>query len=143
LTVHLLDVNVLIALLDLDHMATTAAWRWFDRVRGEGWATCPMTENGVIRIMSASQYRNTSSSPVQHVGALDRFCREGVHHFWPDDISPRELLVDEMQLTSAQLTDVYLLALAIEHGGKLATFDRRIPIHLLPGGKDSLEVIPQ
>lgn len=142
MTVSLLDVNLLIALLDPDHTAAQAARRWFDRSGVEGWATCPMTENGAIRIMSGSHYRNTNSSPAHHAKALGRFCGEGAHHFWPDDVSLRDVLDDKMPLTSGQLTDVYLLALAVEHGGKLVTVDRRIPAHLLPGGVDALELIP-
>lgn len=142
MTIYLLDVNVLIALLDPKHTHAEVAGSWFEQIHGEVWATCPMTENGVIRIMSAPSYQRTSNHPSDHVRVLDRFCQFGGHHFWPDDISSRTIVASGMQLKSSDLADIYLLALAIEHGSKLATFDEKIPAHVLPGGVDALEVIP-
>lgn len=141
--IFLLDVNVLIALIDPAHAAHDGAHRWFDAEGNTAWATCPMTENGVIRIVSHSRYPNTPGSAAT-VAAIVRQLRELPGHvFWPDDIS---LLsadhVDAGQvLTSTQVTDTYLLALAAAHGGKLATFDRRLSVKAVKGGKAALHLI--
>jgi predicted nucleic acid-binding protein len=141
LTVYLLDVNVLIALLVPAHSAALPASQWFDGIRDDGWATCPIVENGVIRIMSSPGFPELSANPVDHAGALGMLCGYGRHHFWSDDISFRDVVVDESSMTAAQITDLYLLALASAHRGKFATFDRRIPAHVIPGGVDALELI--
>jgi len=99
-------------------------------------------ENGLIRVMSSPSFPSLGANPVDHARTLGGLCETGQHHFWPDDISPRDFLIGNIRLTAAQITDVYLLALAVKHGGKLATFDQRIPAHIIPGGIDALEVIP-
>lgn len=142
MTVYLLDVNVLIALLDPTHPVALPANHWFDNIRDSGWATCPIVENGFLRIMSSPGYPATSQNPVDHAKTLRNLCGVGAHHFWSDDISSRDILVENIRATAAQITDLYLLALAIAHDGKLATFDRRIPAHILPGGAAALELIP-
>lgn len=142
MTIYLLDVNVLIALLDPGHPFASPANHWFQGIRDEGWATCPMTENGVIRILSSSSYPTASPNPVDHARKLGELCELGQHRFWPDDISSLDVLTGEIRPTSAQITDLYLLALAIAHGGTLATLDQRIPNHLLEGGSEALEFIP-
>ncbi len=142
MTVYLLDVNVLIALLNPSHSAASPASQWFDSIRDDGWATCPIVENGLIRIMSSPSFPAPSPNSGDHARALGGLCSIGQHHFWPDDISLRDVLIEGINATAAQITDLYLLALAIAHGGKLATFDRRIPAHVISGGVDALEVIP-
>lgn len=142
MTVYLLDVNVLIALLNPTHSVALPASQWFGGIRDDGWATCPIVENGLIRILSSPSFPDLSPNPVDHARTLGKLCSAGQHHFWSDDISLRDVLADNTSMTAAQITDLYLLALAIAHGGKLATFDRRIPAHLLPSGVDALEVIP-
>lgn len=101
-----------------------------------------MTENGAIRIMSSPKYLSPSTSPADYARILDRFCGIGGHHFWPDDISCRTILSTEASLASGDVADIYLLALALEHGGTFATFDEKIPAHVLPGGPEALELIP-
>ncbi|TLZ12344.1 MAG: hypothetical protein E6K34_17875 [Gammaproteobacteria bacterium] len=61
----LLDVNVLIALLDSDHTLHGTAMSWFAKHAREGWASCPITQNGCVRIMSNPSYPN--ALPVQAV----------------------------------------------------------------------------
>jgi predicted nucleic acid-binding protein len=141
LTVYLLDVNVLIALLVPAHATGLSASRWFESIRDDGWATCPIVENGVLRIMSSPGFPDLSTNPVDHAGELGELCRSGQHQFWSDDISIRDIAVDGASMTAAQITDLYLLALASTHGGKFATFDQRIPAHVIPGGVDALELI--
>lgn len=142
--IALLDVNVLVAIFDPDHVHHDVAHRWFEAQRTHGWATCPIVENGVVRILSNARLVNP---PVSAVDALDRlaeFCEGDGHEFWPDDFSLRELRsASGHGLTHGQVTDVYLLGLAFRHGGRLATFDQSIPIAAVDGATDRhLEVIP-
>jgi toxin-antitoxin system PIN domain toxin len=125
----LLDVNVLIALLDSDHTSHSVAFDWFTEHAGEGWASCPITQNGCVRIMSNPGYPN--ALPIQSVMKhLADACEAEVHEFWSDDIS----LLDPNTFDSTrihgprQLTDIYLLALAVGHEGRFVTFDTGIPI---------------
>lgn len=125
----LLDVNVLIALLDSDHVSHTSAIRWFAANAGAGWASCAITQNGCIRTMSNPGYPNPL--PVQAlVEHLREACRQQVHEFWDDDVS----LLDSGAVDSGrihgprQLTGTYLLALAAQHGGRLVTFDDGIAL---------------
>ena len=125
----LLDVNVLIALLDSDHASHDAAIRWFAKHAPEGWASCPITQNGCIRIMSNQGYPNPL--PVQAViGRLAEACDEVIHEFWPDEVSLLDSdVVDSTRIHGPrQLTDIYLLTLALQHEGRLVTFDNGIPL---------------
>jgi toxin-antitoxin system PIN domain toxin len=140
---YLLDVNVLIALIDPAHVAHDAAHVWFGAVGHQDWATCPMTENGVLRIVGHPKYPNSPGSPAA-IAAIVAGLRElSGHHFWTDDLSiVASTLVDPAQiLTSAQVTDTYLLALAKSNGCKLATFDRRLSVAAVQGGKTALHII--
>jgi toxin-antitoxin system PIN domain toxin len=140
----LLDVNVLVALIDPGHVAHDAAHAWFEETGREDWATCPLTENGVIRIVGHLRYPNTPGSPAAVAGIVATLRNLPGHSFWPDDFS----LVDSPHvdparvLTSAQVTDTYLLALARSQGGQLATFDRRLSVAAVKGGKAALHHIP-
>lgn len=124
----LLDANVLIALIDPAHIQHDAAHTWFS-TRGHGdWATCPLTQNAVVRIVGSRSYPNSPGSPAAVVPLLASLCALQGHVFWPDDISLMDAgRFDQSRLLNAsQVTDSYLLALACAHGGKLATFDRRM-----------------
>jgi len=139
----LLDVNVLIALIDPTHVSHDAAHLWFHREGRRSWATCPITENGVIRIVGSSKYPNTPGSPAV-VAEIVRQLREAPGHvFWADSASlldSKRVDISEV-LTAKQVTDSYLLALAVEHGGGLATFDRRLSTKAVNGGKSALHLI--
>ena len=133
--VALLDVNVLVALFDGDHVHHDAAHDWFAQARRRGWATTPITENGAIRVLSNPAYHAaalTASSTREH---LQRFCAIEGHAFWPGDLSllGKDVLVPHATVTHRQLTDVYLLALAVAHDGCLATFDTSIPVSVVKG----------
>jgi toxin-antitoxin system PIN domain toxin len=124
-----LDVNVLIALLDSDHASHESAISWFAKHAREGWASCPITQNGCIRIMSNPGYPNPL--PVQAlVDHLADACHEEIHEFWPDGVSLLDSdAVDSTRIHGPrQLTDIYLLALAVQHRGKLVTFDTGITL---------------
>ena len=125
----LLDVNVLIALLDADHSLHIRAATWFAGNARHGWASCPITENGCIRIMSHPSYPNAVT--VRAVTErLSEASASALHQFWPDDIS----LLDRKIIDAArihgprQLTDLYLLALAVRHNGQFITFDTAIAL---------------
>jgi uncharacterized protein len=125
----LLDVNVLIALLDSDHTSHGVAMSWFAKHAGEGWASCPITQNGCIRIMSNQSYPN--ALPVQAVmQRLADACEEDVHEFWSDEISLLNPdVVDSTRIHGPrQLTDIYLLALAVENKARFVTFDTGAPL---------------
>ncbi|MEO7744526.1 MAG: TA system VapC family ribonuclease toxin [Usitatibacter sp.] len=125
----LLDVNILIALFDADHSLHAHALRWFGEHGKAGWASCPLTQNGCIRVMSQPGYPNPL--PVHVIAArLHEASSHPQHEFWPDSLS----LLDRVAIDTTrihgpkQLTDVYLLALAVAHGGRLVTFDRAVPL---------------
>ena len=125
----LLDVNVLIALLDSDHASHDSAINWFAKYAREGWASCPITQNGCIRIMSSPGYPNPLpvQAVIEHLAAA---CRQDIQEFWPDEISLLDSdAVDSTRIHGPrQLTDIYLLALAVQHEGRFVTFDTGIPI---------------
>jgi toxin-antitoxin system PIN domain toxin len=125
----LLDVNVLIALLDSDHTSHGVALMWFAKHAREGWASSPITQNGCVRIMSNPSYPN--ALPVQAVmKRLADACEEDVHEFWSDEVSLlNPNVVDSTRIHGPrQLTDIYLLALAVEQEGRLVTFDTGVPL---------------
>lgn len=131
----LLDVNVLIALLDDAHVFSRRANEWLD---GEARrvATCPIVENGVIRIMSAPAYSATHrATPEQVAEGLKAFAEGMDHEFWPDEVSLLDdTLVDFSRLHGhRQVTDAYLLALAVRRGGALASFDTAMPVTAVRG----------
>ena len=134
----LLDVNVIIALLDPDHVFHERAHAWWAANRNHGWASCPLTENGVVRIMSHPAYsQKTRFTPGDLIGRLRQFAAQSDHEFWPDDISLRDeqIFATGRLHSSRQLTDLYLLALAVAHHGRLVTFDRGIPLSGVPHAK--------
>ena len=123
----LLDVNVLIALLDTDHSSHVRATQWFGTHARAGWASCPITQNGCVRIMSHSGY--PGAVPVSAIiERLAEATASRFHEFWPDDVSLLDALVaDSTRIHGPrQVTDVYLLALAVRHGGRLVTFDASV-----------------
>lgn len=140
---YLLDVNVLIALIDPSHVSHDAAHRWFAATGSASWATCPITENGVLRIVGHPNYPNSPGSPAAVAPVLMGLRALPGHVFWRDDISLTDTdLVDAAAiLLPAQVTDTYLLALAAANGGQLATFDRRLSAKAVRGGKAALHLI--
>jgi toxin-antitoxin system PIN domain toxin len=127
--IALLDINVLVALFDARHVHHKAAHAWMDRNRPLGWATCPITQNGCIRVMSQPQYPGRLALP-ELVRRLKSAIAAREHSFWPDSVSLCDYNRFEPNriLTSKSLTDVYLVGLAEKNGGRLVTFDRTIPL---------------
>ena len=140
---YLLDVNVLIALLEPNHPHNALALKWFDEVGRHRWATCPMTENAVVRIVAHPSYPNWPGSPTIVAALLGQFTEHPGHSFWPDDISLMDATRFDLTrlATSSQVTDSYLVALAVAHGGRLATFDRRLVPDAVVGGAQGLHLI--
>lgn len=130
---YLLDINVLVALFDAAHAHHDAAHRWFAAVGATSWATCPITENGLVRVLSNPAYPTVSASPIEVTDRLRTFCSQSGHAFWSDVVSlPDSTLFDVSQLRGhQQITDLYLAGLAARQGGKLATFDEHIPLGAL------------
>lgn len=130
----LLDVNVLVALFDPQHIHHDIAHDWFAAHRDEGWATCPITENGFVRVISHPAYGAGGERAASAVDRLRAFAASGGHQFWRDAISLRDDVFDLSRAGgSRQLTDIYLLGLAVNRKGRLATFDRTIPLGAVPG----------
>jgi toxin-antitoxin system PIN domain toxin len=131
----LLDVNVLIALLDDAHVFSRRANEWLDAAPRR-IATCPIVENGVIRIMSAPAYSATHRASPEQVADGLKALAEGLDHaFWADEVSLLdESLIDFSRLHGhRQITDAYLLALAVRRGGALASFDAAVPLAAVRG----------
>ncbi|MGI9156484.1 MAG: TA system VapC family ribonuclease toxin [Marmoricola sp.] len=127
MTRALLDVNVLLALLDSDHADHGRAHDWLEHGIDNGWASCAITENGFVRIISQPRYPSPIS-PAAAIALLRRACDNGPHEFWPCDVSLLDArIVDHSRLHGPrQVTDAYLLALATVHDGHFVTFDRSL-----------------
>lgn len=141
---YLLDVNVLIALIDPTHVHHDRAHQWFAEVGSEDWLSSPTTQNGAIRVVSNPRYSNAQPTPEPAILSLRSLRAAGSHRFVPDDISLLDAgTVDAAALvTSAEVTDTYLLALARHHDCKLATFDRRIATSAVAGADHAVLLIP-
>ena len=132
----LFDVNVLIALHDSDHVHHATAAHWLQAQIEHGWASCPITQNGCLRIMAQPSYAQPQPMNAL-VSMLVRSTSTPYHAFWPDDIS----LLNAAHFQQAhfhsprQLTDLYLLALAVHHGGRLVSFGRRVPLSAVKGAR--------
>ena len=134
--VALLDVNVLVALLDAAHVHHPVATQWLSDHLDEGWASCPLTQNGCIRILSQAAYPNRA--PAAEVAArLAEATQHPAHQFWPDAISllTPGLMVWRQLLTGRHITDAYLLALAVQNQGRFVTLDQGIPLTAVQGAR--------
>jgi toxin-antitoxin system PIN domain toxin len=143
--ISLLDINCLVALFDPRHTHHEAAHTWLAANRSLGWATCAVTENGWVRVASNPSYPGRLTTLADAVERMGRFRQSGDHVFW----SASPSLCDRARFRTQhiaghrQITDVYLLAVAVIEGGRLATFDRRIPLSAVVGAKrENLEVLP-
>jgi len=142
----LLDVNVLVALFDPDHVHHELAHAWFADEGRHAWATCPVTENGFVRVLANPAYGGGVVRVPDQVTRLRRFCASGGHVFWDESLSIRDdtLFDTAMFAGHRQITDIYLLGLARSHGGRLATFDRSVPMRAVKGAsmKDLAVIAP-
>jgi uncharacterized protein len=134
----LLDINVLLALLDSDHIDHRRAHEWVETEIAHGWASCAITQNGFVRIITQPGYPSPIS-PSQAIGLLARATRTEYHQFWPCAVSLLdETLVDRDRVHGPrQVTDAYLLALATANASRFVTFDRRISIDAVRGATEA------
>ena len=143
-SVYLLDVNVLVALMWAPHQFHAAAQEWVAAKARHAWATCPITESGFIRIVSNPAFSRDALTPEQARFVLADSMKDVRHRFWPDAIG----YVDAITLFNSklvghkQITDAYLLGLAIHNGGKLATFDKSIAALLPPSSPHERNLEP-
>jgi toxin-antitoxin system PIN domain toxin len=131
----LLDVNVWVALFDDSHIHNADALRLVAQP-GLQIATCALTENGVLRVLNLPGYARRTPPGFQAVREkLALVCAEVDHEFWTCDVSLRDGAVLQWQriMGHNQITDAYLLALAVRHGGALATFDHRVTASAVTG----------
>jgi hypothetical protein len=130
----LLDVNVLLALLDSDHVEHERAREWLEAEIDSGWSSCAITQNGFVRVISQPRYPSPIS-PTEAIDLLEQACAQPHHEYWPCDIS---LLgsetIDRTRIHGPrQVTDAYLLALATWRAGQFVTFDNSIPLTAVHG----------
>jgi toxin-antitoxin system PIN domain toxin len=133
--IALLDVNVLVALFDPVHVHHEAAHAWFGRNRNRRWATCALTENALVRVLSNAAYPGRRTTVEDAASRLRTFCSDRQHVFWSDSISVRDPGRFHWNRVQGhrQLTDVYLLALAVSNRGRLATFDSAMSLKAVEG----------
>jgi hypothetical protein len=131
--VGLLDVNVLVALSWPEHEAFARSHRWFARHAAGGWASCPITQAGFVRVVSNPAFSMLTITPREALANLTITMKHSGHHFWRDDISLQQATEPfaARMVGHHQITDAYLLGLAIHHKGKLITLDRAT-LSLLP-----------
>lgn len=138
MTVHLLDINVLVSLMWPAHENHDRAQEWFLKYSKIGWATCPLTQAGCIRILSNPSFSSDAVTPQEAIKMLATNLEHPAHQFWPDDLGFAEAAqpIQKQIGGHQQITDAYLVGLALQRKAKLATMDRGIAT-LLPKDKQS------
>lgn len=144
---YLLDTNVLIALLWPSHERHVDVVNWFARHRARGWATCPITEAGFVRIVANPAFSRDAVSPREAASVLAANTASPEHRFWPDeaDFSTATAFAGGRLIGHNQVTDAYLLGLALHRGGILATLDDGIAslVTARSAERKALELIPR
>ncbi|HEY7338683.1 MAG TPA: TA system VapC family ribonuclease toxin [Bryobacteraceae bacterium] len=138
----LLDASMLIAHLWQEHEFHAVARRWMNLNAHKGWATCAVTQAAFVRILSNPSVSKNGVSLENALELLEVNLAHPHHHYWRDDRGAVEA-IRRVQLESHhQVTDAYLLGLALRHKGRFVTMDRRIA-KLMPRGADpdALEII--
>jgi len=132
-----------VALAWPNHVHHSRVLRWFAANREEGWATCPVTESGFVRVSSNVRVIPDARTPEQAIHLLRQIRQLPGHTFWGDDVSPvdSDATAFEQVVGYRQVTDAHLLTLAIRRGGSLATFDRGVG-ELAPSMPDAVDLIP-
>jgi toxin-antitoxin system PIN domain toxin len=138
---YLLDTNVLIALAWPNHVHHGEAVSWFARKGSARFRTCPITQTGFVRISSNPNVSAAAVSPHAAIALLARFIALPGHEFWPDDLSAAEAFAEPGRVVGhRQVTDAYLVALAVRHGGALATLDRAVTA-IAAGRREAVEIL--
>ena len=140
----LLDVNVLVALAWPNHVHHTAARTWFEERRRDGWATCPLTEAGFVRVSCNPSVVRHTVTALDAIAVLGELMRLGSHLFWPLDRSIVQLpeSIGARVHGYRQVTDAVLLAAAMRRNGQLATLDAGLEGLATENGRSFLCVIP-
>lgn len=142
---YLLDTNLLIALFWPSHERHDLAVKWFTRHRTRGWATCPITQSGFVRIVSNPGFSRDAVQPREAIQVLAANTAAKDHAFWPDEppVAEAVAFAGIRLMGHQQVTDAYLLGLAIRRGGILATLDQRIEVLTEPRSAErkSLECV--
>lgn len=140
----LLDINVLIARQDANHEHHKLVSRWLHENSNKGWATCPITENGFVRILGHPSYPGWPGTPVLSALALRELISSiPGHEFISDEISiaDERIFKSLKETKSRDVTDLYLLALAVQDNCRFATLNERINSKAINGGKAAYFVI--
>ena len=137
MTAALLDVNVLVALFDPAHPNHEEAHRWFGANRKRKWATCPITINGCVRVLSNPAYPSVSATPAEVISRLQTLCSSPYHEAWPDEVSLLDATLFRHSSVGGhqKITDVFLLGLAVRKGGRLISFDHSVSLKAVVGGE--------
>jgi len=132
---YLLDVNVLMAISWPDNANHSAAQRWFRDHMKAGWATCPMTQAAFIRLSSNRSVTENALHPSAAITLLERNSQNDYHEFWSDNLTFTDAVAPFRGriIGHQQITDAYLLGLAIRKKARLVTFDKAIAALLPPG----------
>ncbi len=143
----LLDVNALIALVDSDHVEHLAMEKWFLKHHKSGWATCPLSENGMVRVLSQAAYPSGQRTPAEVVQILNalKSAFDDSYEFWPDDVSLSDGKAFNNALIAGprQVTDVYLLGLVVRHKANMVSFDRALAWQGVRGASASMIQCPR
>jgi uncharacterized protein len=142
MTAFLLDVNVLIALMWPAHEGHAQAQDWFSRESAKGWATCPLTQAAFVRIITNPSFSRDAVTPQEALKLLDANLNHPFHRFWADEIGfvPATQPFVRRLIGHQQITDAYLLGLAMHKHGKLTTMDRGV-LSLLPEKRSATEFV--
>jgi toxin-antitoxin system PIN domain toxin len=132
--VTLLDVNALVALAWDSHVHHATMRAWFAENQSGGWATCPITESGFVRVSSNPKVLPSPIGVGAARGVLAALRRVGGHRFLVDDVSIGGDDDVPAILGYRQVTDAHLLTLARRQGVPLVTFDAALAA--LAGGRD-------
>jgi toxin-antitoxin system PIN domain toxin len=140
--IYLLDVNVLVALMWPAHADHDRAQEWFAKYSKAGWATCPLTQAGCVRILSNPSFSSHAATPQQALKLLGSNLNHPSHQFWPDNISFAEAVepIKKQIVGHQQISGAYLLGLALYRKARLATMDRGV-LTLLPKDKQASVVV--
>lgn len=143
--VGLLDVNMLVAIGWSSHAHHKHALKWFSENREFGWATCPITQCGFVRLSCNPAFTPDAVAPAEAVRLLCKLVASGGHTFWPDELSmASDLIPADLVTGHRQVTDAYLLRPAMHHGGRLVTLDQKLKSLVSPGSKvpEQLVMVP-
>ena len=140
--ISLLDVNVLIALAWPNHIHHHQAHAWFSVAKEQGWATCPLTQSGFVRVSSNRKAIPEAVSPQEAIALLQRIILQPQHRFWDDRFSivGSDTANRDKLFGYRQITDAHLLGIALDNGGRLATFDKGIE-SLVPRGVEAGDAV--